>query len=61
MREEEKGRGEGYHHPSEFPQKVNVVDICCLAAQLILPLIAEMAPHFSFWKNTFHLCQAKWV
>lgn len=25
MREEEKGRREGYHHPFEFPQRINVV------------------------------------
>ena len=61
MREEEKGRREGYHHPFEFPQRINVVDICCLAAQHLFPLIAEMAPHFPFWRDTFPPYQAKWV
>lgn len=40
------------HCSSEFPKRINVMDICSLAAQhLFFP---EIAPHFFFWRNTCH-------
>lgn len=42
MRKEELGLSLPIPPPSEFPQKINVVDICCLVAQHLLSLIPEM-------------------
>ena len=59
MIEEERDGGEESeyllcHHSSEFPQRINVTDIHSLAAQHLFSPLPEIAPHFSFWRNTCH-------